>query len=202
VGAALLNLGAARSFSQDDVLPLIEKGKKAVADGDYQTAVGVFQQVVQKLQTKLSGAMERFMPKPPAGWEADDVESQSWTGTTKEESHAMTNISRVYRRGSDDAQCTISITNWPAIVQGLRQTVDMYKNMQSMMQQDPDTQVSFEDKDGWTIMRTIDKASKTSQVQAVSDTYMVSVDLDRDDSAALDAFLGGLDFAGLARVGR
>jgi len=202
VGAALLNLGAAGAFSQDDVLPLIDKGKKAVADGDYQTAVGLFQQVVQRLQTKLSGAMERFMPKPPAGWEAGEVETQSWTGTSNEESHAMTNISREYRRASDEARCTINITNWPTIVQGLRQTVDMYKNMQSMMQQDPDTEFSFEEKDGWSIMRMIDKASKSSQVQAVSDTYMVSVDLDRDDSAALDAFLGGLDLAGLARAGR
>jgi hypothetical protein len=202
VGAALLNLGAAAAFSQDDVLPLIDKGKKAVADGDYQTAVSLFQQVVQQLQTKLGGAMERFLPKPPSGWTAGEVEAQSWTGTSSEASHAMTNISREYRRESDDARCTINITNWPTMVQGLRQTVDMYKNMQSMMRQDPEREISFDEKDGWTIMRMVDKVSKSSQMQAVSETYMVSVDLNRDDSAAVDAFLGGLDLAGLARGGR
>ena len=104
---------AGTSMAQDDITPLVDEGRKALAAGKYQEALTLFQQVVQKIQAQVSQSFESFMPDALSGWVAGEIESQSWAGTTDEMTHNMTHITREYTRKSDEVECTVNITNWP-----------------------------------------------------------------------------------------
>ena len=139
----------------DEVTDLADKAKQTYAAGNYQEALDLFQQVVQKIQAMVSQSFERFIPKALAGWEVGEIESQSWSGTTGETSQHMTNLSCEYTREKDEAECTLNITNWPHLIQGYRQTAQMYKQMGDMLNADPNTKITMEEKDGWMILRLL-----------------------------------------------
>jgi hypothetical protein len=63
---------------------LINKGQEALNSGEYQKALDLFQKVVQQLQSMLSESIERFFPEAFSGWDAGEIESQSWAGATEE----------------------------------------------------------------------------------------------------------------------
>jgi len=182
----------------DDVTPLVEKGRKAYADGDYQAALEYFQQVVQMIQAGLSESFEGYFPEALSGWTADEIKSQSWTGTTEDGAHSMTNLTREYRREDGGVQCTIALTNWPQVVQGMRQSLTMYKQMGAMMNQDPDKEVSVEEKDGWTILIMVEIEDNSTQIMAVSDKLMLNIDLNSKESKIAREYLGKMDLKALS----
>lgn len=190
---------AGTAVAQDDITPLVDEGRKALAAGDYQKALEYFQQVVQKIQAQVSQSFEKFMPDALSGWEAGEIESQSWAGTTDEVTHNMSHITREYTRKEDGTQCTITLSNWPQMVEGIRQSVSMYKQMARMTQSDPETQVSVEEKDEWVLLKIVE-VGETATVTAVGDKQMVSIEVDRDDMSIADAYLGKIDLKGLEQA--
>ena len=186
--------------AQDDITPLIDAGRKSVAAGDYQKALEQFQQVVQKIQAQLSASIEKFFPDAPGGWEAGEIDSQSWSGSTAEGTNSMTNITRRYTRSSDKARCNINMTNWPQMVQTFRQSLDTYKQMQQIMQNNPDMDLSFEERDGWTLMKIVQKDSKNVQINAVHDKLIISIELNRPEPDVADQFVRALDLAGISKA--
>jgi hypothetical protein len=195
---ALVLLVASSVTAQDDINKLIDAGRKSVDAGDYQKAIEQFQTVVQKLQDRLGGAIERYFPDPPPGWEAGEIESQSWAGGTAEGSHNMLNITREYTRQSDNTRCTVTMTNWPQMVQAFQQSLQSYRQMQQVMQGNPDVDLTFEERDGWTVMKIVEKQSRSVQVTAVHDRLIVSVALDGSDGGAADPFVNSIDFKSIA----
>jgi len=185
------------ALAQDDITPLVDEGRKALAAGNYQEALALFQQVVQQIQSKMSQSLEKFIPPAPAGWEADDIESQTWAGSTNESSHNMIYITREYKRQSDGVECAINITNWPQIVQAMTQSFAMYKQMGDMMNVDPNTKISMDEIDGWQILKVVSTESETAIVNAAYNKLMVTVEVDRDDIGIADEFLNKVDLKGL-----
>lgn len=191
-------LVASSVTAQDDINTLIEEGRKSVDAGNYQKAIEQFQAVVQKLQDQLGGAIERYFPDPPPGWEAGEIESQSWAGGTAEGSHNMLNITREYTRQSDNTRCTVTMTNWPQMVQAFQQSLQTYKQMQQVMRNNPDVDLTFEERDDWTVMKIVEKQSQNVQVTAVHDRLIVSVALEGAGGGAADPFVNSIDFKGIA----
>ncbi len=190
------------AMAQEDMSSLIDKGQQAVKSGEYQTALELFQKVVQQLQSKLSASIEKFFPGALSGWEAGEIESQSWAGVTEEGTHNMTNLTRVYTRKSDGARCRINITNWPMMVQGLKQSLQVYKQMPQLLTADPDKQMSFEGKNGWMLMKMLDKKSKEVQVNAIHDHFMVNVEFNKPELAPAEQYVKSMDLTGLSKSGQ
>lgn len=186
----------------DDVTALADKAKQAYADGNYQEALDLFQQVVQKIQAMVSQSFERFMPKALAGWEAGEIESQSWSGTTGETAQHMTNLSCEYTREKDEAECTVNITNWPHLLAGYRQTAQMYKQMGDMMNADPDTKIDVEETDGWVIIKIVEVSDESVQIAAIHDKLMVGIEFDQNEPDVADNYLKNIDLAGLAAAAK
>jgi len=186
----------------DEVTDLADKAKQAYAAGNYQEALDLFQQVVQRIQAMVSQSFERFMPKAQAGWEAGEIESQSWSGTTGETSQHMTNLSCEYTREKDEAECTVNIANWPHLIQGYRQTAQMYKQMGDMLNADPDTKISVEETDGWVIIKVVEVADENVQVTAVHDDLMVNIEFDRNEPDVAASYLKSIDLAGLVAAAK
>ncbi|UCH85194.1 MAG: hypothetical protein JSW50_05760 [Candidatus Latescibacterota bacterium] len=194
---ALLWSTAGPALGDDEVTDLAEKARKAYAAGDYQEALNLYQQIVQHIQAMVSASLERFMPQAPAGWEAAEIESQSWTGSTDETSQRMTNLTREYTRESDEAECTVVIANWPQMIQGYRQTIQMFEQMGDMMNADPDTKVTKTTKDGWDILKIVEVSDGAVQLSAVHDQIIVHIELDRNEPGVADTFLNSIDLPGL-----
>lgn len=190
------------AMAQEDMSSLIDKGQQAVKSGEYQTALELFQKVVQQLQSKLSASIEKFFPGALSGWEAGEIESQSWAGVTEEGTHNMTNLTRVYTRKSDGARCRINITNWPMMVQGLKQSLQVYKQMPQLLTADPDKQMSFEGKNGWMLMKMLDEKSKDVQVNAIHDHFMVNVEFNKPELAPAEQYVKSMDLTGLSKSGQ
>jgi hypothetical protein len=188
---------AAPAYAGDEVAPLVEKGRKAYEAGDYQAALGYFQQVVQLIQASLSQSFERFFPEPLSGWTADEIESHSWSGTSQDGTQNMTNLSRDYQRESDGIGCTITFSNWPQMIQGLKQSVSMYKQMGEMMNQDPNMQVSVDERDGWTVLKVVEIESEQTQITALADDMMITIDLETSESGIADEYFARIDLKGI-----
>ena len=131
-----------------------------------------------------------------------EIESQSWSGTTGETSQHMTNLSCEYTRKKDEAECTLNITNWPHLIQGYRQTAQMYKQMGDMLNADPNTKITMEEKDGWVILKIIDVSDGNVQIAAVHDQLMVNIEFDRNEPDVADNYLKNIDLAGLVSAAR
>ena len=183
--------------AQGDLKPLVKKGEKAIDAKDYQAALDYFQQVVGKLQNLVEVAFETFMPDALSGWDAGEIRSQSWAQTTEGYAGNMTNINRVFTRTSDGKKVTVNLSNWPQIVSGLRQSLDAYKQMEDMMNMDPNTKITFDERDGWTIMRIVDQKRGSTQIQAVGESAMVSVEADYADAKEADQYLRSINLAGI-----
>jgi hypothetical protein len=188
--------------AQKDMSSLIDKGQKAISNGEYQAALELFQQVVQELQSRLSASIEQFLPGALSGWEAGEIESQSWAGASQEGTHNMTNLTRVYTRKSDGASCRINITNWPMMIQGLKQSLTMYKQMPQLLTADPDKQMSIEEKNDWLLMTMLDKSSQDAQVNAIHDNFLVTIEFNQPDLAPAEQYLKSMDLAGLSKSGQ
>jgi len=188
--------------AQEDMSSLIDKGQKAVKNGEYQSALELFQQVVQQLQSKLSASIETFFPDALSGWEAGEIESQSWAGATEEGTHNMANLTREYTRKADGARCQISVTNWPMMIQGLKQSLQIYKQMPQLLTADPDKQMSFEEKDSWVLVKLLDKKSKDVQINAIHDHFIVNVEFNKPELAPAEQYIKAMDLISLGKSGQ
>jgi hypothetical protein len=196
---SVMSFVATGAVAQDDLSTLVKKGEKAIDAKDYQEAIDYFQQVVAKLQTLVEAAFETFMPNALPGWEAGEIKSQSWAHTTEEQAGNMTNISQEFTRTSDGKTVTVNLSNWPHVVAGLKQSLDSYKQMESMVNTDPNMSITFDERDGWTIMRVVDKRGGSTQIQAVGEQAMVSIDADYPDAEEPDQYLQSMNLAGIAK---
>ncbi len=186
--------------AQDDPIALADEGRSALKAGDNQKALELFQQVVQSLQAMLAESLEQFIPAARKGWSAGEIRSNSWTGTTEQTISNMTNLSCEYKRESDGARLTVSLTNWPHLVTGMRQSLTMYKQMPQVMTADPNRQITVEDSGDWTILRIHDKKRESADVHAVHEHAMFTIDLDRGEMGVADDYLGSVNLSDLGNA--
>jgi len=185
--------------AQDDLKPLVEKGRKAIDSKDYQAALDHFQQVVQKLQEIVGAAFEHLMPEAPTGWDAGELTRYSWAGTSEEFSGNMINISQKFTRKSDGKVCRINIVNWPQQMAALKQALATYKQMGDMLNANSNVQFSIEETGGWTVMRMVNQDSRATEIRALSEHVMVSIELDDPDAKAGEMFLNLMNLADIEK---
>jgi hypothetical protein len=193
---AVLMIGSSVT-AQDDLKSLVKKGQSAFDAKDYQSALEYFQQVVQKLQNLVGAAFEQYMPKALPGWEAGELQRQSWAGTSEEFTGNMVNLSQKFTRTSDGKTCRIDLVNWPQSVTAVKQSLDMYKQMGDMMNADPNINMSINEKDGWTVLRIVDLQQNTTQIQAVSNNAMISIDANYPDAKEANQYLDAMDLSAI-----
>lgn len=189
------------AHAEKDVAPLIKKGEEAVNAKDYQSAIDYFQQVVMELHGLLGATMGGFMPPALAGWEAGEIEKQSWSGATNDSAQNLTNVSQTFTRKSDGKTCQIAVVNWPEMVTGMKQSVDAYKKMSEMMKSNPEMTMTVEERDGWTILRIVDKRMATTTLNAVSDGAYVMVTANYADATEADRYFAAMNLSGIASLG-
>src|ERR1043165_4966918 len=80
-------------FAADDILDAIDKGRKAYQSGDLATAKQSIDLASQLIGQKNAEAFGALMPKPLAGWTAEDVQTSAVGSTVFGASVA----SRTYR---------------------------------------------------------------------------------------------------------
>lgn len=185
------------AFAQQDLKPLVKQGERAIDAGNYQEALDYFQQVVQQLQNLVGAAFESFMPKALSGWEAGELNRQSWAGTSEEYTGNTTNITQTFTRKSDGKTIQINLTNWPHLLQGLKQSADAYKQMSSMMANNPEMTLTFEERGDWTVMRVVENERGRTTLNAFSESAMISIEADYPDAKEADDYLSAIDLAGV-----
>jgi hypothetical protein len=99
------------AFAADDVLDAIDRGRKAYQSGDLGTAkqsLDLASQLIGQKNAELFGAL---LPKPLAGWKADEVQTTAVGSTVFGASVA----SRTYRNTKDE-NVEVQITGDSAMV--------------------------------------------------------------------------------------
>lgn len=182
----------------DEIDKLIEQGHKAYADGNYPKSVELFQQVIEKVQSRMGGVIAGFFPEAMSGWTADEIENSSWSGSSGGQAHSMINSSRTYTRDSDQADVSIQICNWPTVIQGTRAGLQAYSNpMVAQMMKQQGLDFKSEERDGWQVMSLVNTQADEAQVMAFSDSIMVIVQSSAGLSDAVSSYFGRIDLAGL-----
>ncbi|MFW5798072.1 MAG: hypothetical protein ACOCXX_00305 [Planctomycetota bacterium] len=164
---------AAPARGADKVKQLIERAARAYEKGDNQQAVDLLQQAATEIQKKIGRTLEAFLPEPPRGWTADEVERESFSGTNLKDAGSITKVSRRYRRKDDEVE--ITITNMPQLVKGVEQMLKQLNNpaVVKMMNQQPGTRVEIRRKHDWTILAK--QQDDDSEVTAVRGDTMIQV---------------------------
>jgi len=104
--AALL---AAPARAADTVPARLDAARAAHGKGDLARAAVELEAALAELQARLSRQLAEFLPPPPAGWQAEPVETQSLAGTG-----GGLAVTRAY--GRDDGTLNISlIIDSPAV---------------------------------------------------------------------------------------
>ncbi|MBT8041778.1 MAG: hypothetical protein HKP10_07910 [Kiritimatiellales bacterium] len=196
--AATCILLAAVSVRADEMNTLIDEGEKAYAARDYQKAVDIFQQVVQRLQLRIGEAIERFFPDAHKGWTAGAVENTNWSGSSGEQSHSFVNSTRVYTRKADGVEITVQFCNWPMIMQGAKAGMAAYSNpMMAQMLKLQGIEFKSDEKAGWIVMSIVDSKSDSTQINAFSDRAMILVQTQASAADAASNYFGEIDLEGL-----
>ena len=204
-GAVMLTAAAAYPQAKDaDVESLVQKGLKAYKDGKAQDAIKALQDAIAIIQKSQEKGLAAFFPKPPAGWEAGEIESGSGAISSAGASGSMsyTHLSRRYThkadKGEEKLEVTVSMTNSPQLIEPQKAMVETYRKPEIMkaMNMGP-TKFTLIDKDGWIGWKTVDKDSRT-QIIALSGGCMLEVSSNKADEKGVDLLFGAIDLKGLA----
>ncbi|ARJ67317.1 hypothetical protein WV31_17425 [Magnetospirillum sp. ME-1] len=100
---------ACPALAADTIPARLDAARAAHAKGDLARAALELEAAVAELQTRLGKQLADFLPPPPAGWQAEAVETHSLAGTG-----GGLAVTRAY--GRDDATLNISlIIDSPAV---------------------------------------------------------------------------------------
>lgn len=74
---SLLVIGLTDTVTADEVEDSIKEALEYYKDGDFSSAAGSLDYAAQLIRQKKGGQLEDFLPKPLAGWKAEDASSQA-----------------------------------------------------------------------------------------------------------------------------
>lgn len=182
-----------------DVESLINKGLASYKAGRTNEAIAFLQEVVLLLQRSQEKGLARFFPKAPEGWEAGKLESSSAAIGTGEGGATYTQLTQRFTRKQDGATATVTLSNSNQLIESQRAMAESYKNPEvlRMMNQDPDTKIKLIDQDEWVGWTVIQK-DRDAQATALCTGCLLSIQIDKPDEAAVDAFLKATDLKGIA----
>ena len=187
-----------------DVSAMIEKGREAIGKEEYQRAIDILQAVISELQKRMSKSLEVLFPKAPEGWTAAEIQAGAFTAVTSGAAHSQTTLSRAYTRTKDEQKITVTLSNMPQQVRGMKRMMEMYKNprMRAMMNVDPNRSVTVEDASGWTVLVQSEKGDKPgANLTAICDAMMLAINAPGGDAALARSFLKNFDLKGMAAAG-
>ncbi len=193
--------GAYAAEKEADVEALINKGLKAYKDGDSADAITALQEAISALQKSQEKGFAAFFPKPPAGWEAGKLDSQSMSAGTGEGAMNYSTLSQSFTQGKGDGQIRVKVTltNSPQFAETYKGMAETYKNpeMLKILNADPKQKLTMIDQNGWVGFRHIQKESK-AEAFAFCGSCLLMVEANKDDEQALDAIWNAIDLKGLA----
>ncbi len=200
-----LVLGLCLSISAlgDDggVEELVNQALDAYRSGKKQQAAELLQKAASLIQREGEQGLASFVPAAPEGWERDDIDSQSGTWDSGEQSFQWTQISTAYRKG--DCRVKLMISSSPQLLQAQKAMVDMLQNedYRKMMNSDPSRKVDLFARDGWSGFTQTEKDGDVSRF-ALTEKLMCQIEISSGDEAALEQFSGLIDWGGLGAAQR
>jgi hypothetical protein len=202
--AAVLVLGLSCGFcfgeeQSEQVQAVVSKALDAYKEGRTQEAISQLQQAIAIMQQSQQTGMASFFPKPPDGFEAGQVDSQSATFGSGKQAGSYTHVSRVYTRKSDDLTVTVSLTDSPELIQAQKMVAEQFKNPSAVaaMNQNPDVVIKTLQGDGWFGWMTVNKKSD-AQVTAFCNGCVLSINVNKPDQQVVEIFWQGINLKGLA----
>lgn len=103
--AAMLAVSLAHPAAADEITDELDAARSAYDSGELRKAIQSLQVAVASIQEKINADLLKLLPKPLAGWQADEPQAQS-TGIAA--MIAGTNLSRRYYR-DDGEEVDVSI---------------------------------------------------------------------------------------------
>ncbi|MCJ7543278.1 MAG: hypothetical protein MUP47_01725, partial [Phycisphaerae bacterium] len=121
---------------------------------------------------------------------------------TGEGGATYTQLTQRFTRKQDGATATVSLTSSNQLIDAQKPLAESYKNPEflRMANLDPNMKVKLIDQDGWTGWIVIQKEGD-AQATALHSGYLLTVQVDKPDEAALDIFWKAIDLKGLAGPG-
>jgi len=184
---------------QEEIEKLIEEGKEAYRNGNYDRAVDIFGRVVNLMQKETAGRLAGFMPDPPSGWTGNKMDIQTTSMSSDDMSIAHRSISRTYTREMDGTSAKLMISNSPDIYTGYEQAIRSMKSnpmIQMAAKQHGAEMPTLEEKDGWDVL--VATEGNDTEISAVHVGAVVTVSADNETDARM--ILDLVDLSGLANM--
>jgi flagellin-specific chaperone FliS len=204
LGVGSCALAADSPAAKADPQALMQQAQEAYKQGQVQQAIDALQKAIALLQESQRQGLAAFFPKVPDGWEADKVQSNSFSagGNQEQNSFSYTTLTRTYKHKGDDLSVEITLANSPQMINTYKGMMDTFKNPQTlaMMNQNPDTKLALIDQEGWNGWSTLNKGSD-AQFVALNGAYLLTLKVSKDDQTTLDSFWKAIDLKGLNAQG-
>jgi len=180
---------------------LVQDALQAYKEGRADDAVELLNKAIGVIQEGQQKGLATFMPEPPKGWKADEIEKSSASFGSSGQSQQWIQVTRRYypdKEGSD-LHVEITLTNSPQLIQVQEAASQIYRNPQmlQLMNQDPNKKIEVFDQAPWFGWRIIEKGDSANGI-AYCKSRMVTVNVSQGDQAALDLFWKAIDFKKMA----
>ncbi len=208
VGVILMGQAAARAAdaptTQSDPQPLIESALDKYKAGNVQEAIDALQKAIALLQASQRQGLAAFFPKAPQGWKAGKLESHSLSagGNQEETQISYTTMEQTYTRESDGARVTVTLANSPQLIEAYKGMMESFGNPQMLaaMNQDPNHHIEVVNQEEWKGWSALNKG-QDAQINAFNGSYLLTVQVSKEDKAALELFWKAIDLKGLGAQG-
>ena len=191
-------LGSFIIIANDSVLDLIEKGKNAYKEENYELSHDYLQQALNQIQKQLSISFSKFLPEAPAGWSAKEAQTQSVSSASASDNVRYIETSREYIRNSDQKSVEIIIGNSPNIS---KPYMEMAKVMQNQMMKkaiEERNNLKIKKKKDWYIFHESPDSDEYT-ITALQEGVIVKIEGADNDKIA-NKFLQNTNLKGLSKA--
>jgi hypothetical protein len=179
--------------SVKEVQDLSASAVKEFEAGNGAKAVDLLQKAITVVQKTMTGNLAACLPNPPDGWDADRIKEEAIAATGAGLSQ-WSRVSRKYTHRTDKVEVNVDLTNSPVFVQMQETVWKTYQNAEllKMLNQNPNSQISLVDRDGWKGYTTVEK-NRSVQTTLFVAGGLLTLNVSKDDPAAATQFLGLID---------
>ena len=175
----------------DDVLDAIEQAVTLYKQGDFTGAAGNLEYAAQLVRQQKGGVLESFLPEPLAGWTASDPESSSLGGMFM---GGGVSAERSYQKEGETDRIKVSIVTDSPMLQGM---LMMFSNPMLVAS----SGAKMETIAGQRAVVDYKPGNRQGEVTiAVANRILVKVEGSNVEREDLVAYVGAMDFAGLAQM--
>ena len=202
--ASLAPAADEKAASVQEVEKLTAQAVVAYKAGKADDAITALQKAITLIQKQAIKGLESFLPKVSDNWTPGKIESNSGSWQDPRGGNwQWTSAQREYTQGSDDDTTTVEVAlnSSPMVTSAMQSMIQSYRQNREIinMMAQAGTKITILETNGWQGYRMVQQDGEAMAL-LVKGRLMLSIKVDKPDTAALDTFYNAIDLKALGET--